>query len=501
MKSKLFYLILILLLTVTQSCYKEEIIFNSESDYFLGLPSILKMNGKECCYDYAENCLYYPIEDSIIFNFSPYIEFQEYSLVSMNGKVLKNKDINILGQIEIETEYELIFKTHNKTNKLLLIFINMPIVQIITPNRISDDPKTLAKIQVNYKEINKPVLQYYIGLEHRGGTAQSFSKKSFGFSLKKSIGIDENFSGSFFNLKTNNDWILDAMWIDKSRLRNKISFELWNKMDGNKHFGIKSELVVLFLNNENQGLYCLSENINPEFLNLNNPGAVLYKATDWANGATIFETYSNSTPMNYFWDGWEQKYPDPKLEIRWDPLKSLRHLIVNESNEIFASQIGSIIDLEIFLDYYLFLNLVMAMDNTGKNTFLVKESDTDRFSLIPWDLDGSLGIYWDGTRIGYTSILTNNLYNRLIKINPGGIEIELKNRWNYLRSNIYSNAELRRMCIDSFVKIKKSGIMKWENKKWGSDINIDLEQEYMLQWVENRVAFLDRYFESFNCKQ
>ncbi len=54
-------------------------------------------------------------------------------------------------------------------------------------------------------------------------------------------------------------------------------FELWKKNSGNKHYGIKAEFVELYINNEHQGLYCLNEKINAEFLNLNNTHAVLYK--------------------------------------------------------------------------------------------------------------------------------------------------------------------------------------------------------------------------------
>jgi hypothetical protein len=34
-----------------------------------------------------------------------------------------------------------------------------------------------------------------------------------------------------------------------------------------------------------------------------------------------------------------------------------------------------------------------------------------------------------------------------------------------------------------------------ENREWGSNIDIIYEQGYLIDWIENRVVFLDNYFE------
>jgi hypothetical protein len=136
------------------------------------------------------------------------------------------------------------------------------------------------------------------------------------------------------------------------------------------------------------------------------------------------------------------------------------------------------------------------MDNTGKNTFLEKESITDEIHIIPWDLDGSWGLFWDGTHTSYTSILSNSLFDRLIETNTDNFKGKLKQRWGLLRGNIFSNIELKRMFNDNFMFINKSEIIDIENKKWGSNIDINSEQEYLIDWIENRVIFLDNYFDN-----
>ena len=52
------------------------------------------------------------------------------------------------------------------------------------------------------------------------------------------------------------------------------------------------------------------------------------------------------------------------------------------------------------------------------------------------------------------------------------------------------------MFNDNFMFINKSEIIDIENKKWGSNIDINSEQEYLIDWIENRVIFLDNYFDN-----
>lgn len=156
-------------------------------------------------------------------------------------------------------------------------------------------------------------------------------------------------------MEKNEDWILDAMYNDKARLRNKISFEIWKAMNPSKHKAIQARLVELYINNDYQGLYSLNEQMNAEQLELSGSEAVLYKSTGWGEGATIFEHLSSNAPLFIdVWEGWEQKYPNPKDKINWQPLYDLRDMVVNKSDAEFIAQIGTQIDLELLIDYYIF---------------------------------------------------------------------------------------------------------------------------------------------------
>jgi spore coat protein H len=184
------------------------------------------------------------------------------------------------------------------------------------------------------------------------------------------------------------------------------------------------------------------------------------------------------------------------MEINWEPLNSLRRHVVNETDEVFVENISSKIELDLFVDYYLFLNLVSAADNTGKNTFLYRESGEEKFNLIPWDLDGSWGLDWDGAHVGFTTILSNHLFDRLLETNAGDFRNKVKLRWSALRSDVFSNAGLENLFTHNFNLVGASGVIQIENDSWGSAIDIEQEQDYLFEWLEGRLPFLDAYFES-----
>ena len=124
----------------------------------------------------------------------------------------------------------------------------------------------------------------------------------------------------------------------------------------------------------------------------------------------------------------------------------------------------------------------------------MKNQTNQKFILIPWDLDGSFGIYWDGSSIGYDNILSNNLYKRLFETNPNNFKNRLKSRWTQLRTLNLSDESLTLIFEENFNLITQSNIIEIENNKWNLNINTQNEQHYLLAWIQNRTNFLDEYF-------
>ena len=489
---KLYTTLALLTMFIMVSCYKEQMVFDDTPNRALELPLILELDGKRCGYDHGNTTLRFPIEQDSIADFSPFVVHQEFSKVFFEGKLLKNNSVNNLGPVKINESYKITIEANNQSQSFIITFTNLPLVQIVTANTIGKAGRTLSRIQVHYPEKNRTSESYYIGIKHRGRSSLQYDKKSFGFELKGSQNVNHDISGSFFDMQAKNDWILDAMWIDQARLRNKTAFEIWKSLNPSEHTTMRSEIVELYLNNEFVGLYGFNEDITPEHLNLQSHDAVLYKAVDWEDGATRFEIYDGNKPDQLYWDGWEQEYP--RNNLSWSALEALRKLIVLESNSKFASQIETLVDMSNIIDYYILINLCSAADNNGKNTFLFRRNSSDKLKFIPWDLEGSFGLSWDGTKTGYLSPVSNRFFDRLIELNAGGFVDKLKVRWNNLRSSVLSNADLISRLNTHFSEIGHSDAVNLENKRWNSGIEYNNEQTYLLDWLDNRLIFLDDYF-------
>ena len=471
-----------MILMLSESCYKEEVIFNSETDSLLELLLILRINEKDCALDYNTGSLRYPISEDKIPGFEALIEFQDYSVIYFEDQLLVNNKINNLGDIEINMPYKVTVITNNLVTELILTFSNLPIIQIILADKIFDDPKSLAKISVNYSD--RKTVSSYIGIEQRGGwhTLQ-LAKKSYNFIFLNSIYTDDKVPTSLFNLEKNTEWMLDGMFADDMRARNKIASQIWLGISDDSHFGSQLNYVELFINNQHQGLYCLGPKINDELIGLSNNDALLYKAIGWTGPGCFVESSSNISTID-IWDGWVQKYPPPAQRINWGPLADLRHLVVDGSDQEFHSRIDMLIDINNFIDYYLFLNLICAPDNLNKNIYLTRASLAKPLCVIPWDYDHSFF---------YSRIISNNpLYQRLLLLDPVNFRQRLKDRWFYLRNNSFSLDNLESIIRKNFDEINKSNIINIENNKWGSSIYTDCEN--IISWISARSNTLDEYY-------
>jgi len=307
-------------------------------------------------------------------------------------------------------------------------------------------------------------------------------------------------------MRNGEDWILDAMYIDPLRMRNRLSFEVWEKMWSNRdgspwkttHPGIRCEYTELFINQRYMGLYCLSERLDETLINLDEgePGTdgVMYKAIDWNGGATAFKTYNSEPAASMRWEGWEQICPDKRY--CWGPLAGLRKTVVLDEDEVFRAKIDTLIDLDCLAEYYLFINLVLAWDNIIKNYILARYPDGSPFLILPWDLEGSWGIMWDGDPSSGNGLIDNNLYKRLLELDVAGFDDMLESKWEAYRRSTFRLDSLLAPAIRYADQLKKSGAIERENRRWkGAGIDMDLELRYLSDWTALRLDYLDRVFD------
>ncbi len=385
-----------------------------------------------------------------------------------------------------------------------LYFTQLPIINVRSQYTIVDEPKVAAQFTIC--ESNGDSQTKTIGIEYRGGSSQAFPKKSFRIEFwTDNTGTDTE-SVRLLDMRKDDDWNLQAMYNEPLRLRSKVNTKLWTYIDTLYYIqdepkasnSIEQAYVELFVNNEYRGVYALSERIDRKQLKLKKftNGEIqgeLYKGKEWGE-ATLFASLPSYSNGDTFWGGFEYKYPK---QIDWENLYDFVDFVVYEDSSSFYADYENRFDKENAVNYFIFLNLLKALDNTGKNIFIAKYKQNEPYFYVPWDLDGTLGIMWDGT-IDYNhyGILKNGLYERLVlDREPFGFIDKLQNKWHALRANILTKDSIVKRFDIEYDYLLSNAVYERESIAWGDTNNFSYGHiQHLSDWLGNRLEYLDTMF-------
>ena len=337
-------------------------------------------------------------------------------------------------------------------------------------------------------------VRYHCKLRYRGATATEFEKKSFAVKLVDEAG--EALDASLFNIRKENSWILDAMAVDRIRMRNRVCFDLWNDLSKTPYAtnydnrnGIEGVFVEVFVNGDYHGLYCLSDKIDRKLLGLKKVKVaedstvtvrgLLYKGRQWMDHTDIFLlSYQEDLVDAECWNGWELQYPDnyPSIDT-WQPMMDLIDFCSQTtSTRFFRQHYTDYFYIDNLVDYFLLTVVMNVGDNAYKNTFLstVDVTSSHRYLLTPWDMDMSLGGFYDGRRDEsladihrYDSIAP---FNRLYVHDIDRFRRRIEQKWNMLRFDLFSIQHVEEL-LDSYANaFVVSGAWAREYEKWNGNM-------------------------------
>ena len=356
-------------------------------------------------------------------------------------------------------------------------------------------------------------------IKWRGGTTSSEDKHKRNYKIK----FTEDHS--FFGLRNDDSWILDAGQADVFRLRNRIATELWNDFATKPYYshkepealsGVRGKVVEVYLNDEYRGIYCFTENMDRKQMKLkkfDKDGmirGVLWKSKDYGSSMmyNIPDNYDNKESMM---DVFEAKYPD--LEdldsTDYSTLWNAIDFVVNSSNADFKNHIHEYFDIPVIIDYYLFVTLLDALDNRGKNMFWAVYDQTKDKKITPavWDLDITVGSRFaeqydkDFSSPRYDGGDVLNLITRLKNLDVDNFNNKVRSRYAELRKTVFSIANLQKRYEQYYDLLVKSGAAEREAEKWSMDsdilgevIDFDSEIQYIKNWIMYRIIYLDKKF-------
>ena len=378
----------------------------------------------------------------------------------------------------------------------------MPLITITTDGHIVNSPAVHGVINVADADGN--VITMHAGLKIRGTSSQQYDKKSYRVELWADATGTAMADTTFLGLRSDDDWNLEAMWSQPLRLRDKVANELWMEMyrlpyaasEPDALPGIRMAYADVFINDEYQGIYALTERMDRKQLNLRKYNGelrgLLYKGN--GPGAPTFEelpAYDNSQDT---WSNYEWVYPNESdTAINWSHLYSFTNFVMNASDNVFYAQFVNQFDKANAIDYYLFINAVMGMDNMGRNLFVARYKKTSSYIYLPWDLDAIWGLDTDGNPTYNTAGLQGNgLYDRLTQdCSDNGFVAAAKVRYDSLRRDILTKEHIMELVQNQYDELVESGAYERENEAW-PEFTVDESQlTYMSNWLDDRFAYLD----------
>ncbi len=404
--------------------------------------------------------------------------------------------------IQIGTPYEIRFSGNNEI--YTLYFTELPIIYITTPHEIVDSHKVWASFKLI--ENNESSILSDIGIEFRGSWTQTLPKKSLEIEFWENNTGEDTQDFSPLGLRSDDDWNLQAMFNEPLRFHSKTGNELW-KLFHTVYYqaqepqainGIGMVYSEMFLNNQYMGVYAVSEKIDKKQLKLKNHNGnirgELYKGDELGNGAAGFRwigPYDNNYDV---WDGFEYKHPEE--EIDWSNLYNLIDFVINEPDATFYNQYQNKFNIDNIVDYFIFINLLWAADNTGKNLYIAKYDTNESYFYVPWDLDGIFGTLFDGSQLYITNdVLTNGLYDRVLRdCSVNGFRDKVKTRWNEARQNLFTHTNLMNLMEQNFYYLSNNGVYNREHIAWNEYVSDTNHLNYISDWLTDRLEFLDQIF-------
>jgi spore coat protein H len=384
-----------------------------------------------------------------------------------------------------------------------LYFTQLPIIHIDTKKEIVDTPSVYATFSMS--ELSGLTTQANLGIEIRGGNSQSYPKKSYELSFWADTLGNSSRDLSLLTMRNDNKWNLQAMYNEPLRLNNKVSHELWldihqiyyKDKEPDAKNGIAMKYVELFVNNQYKGVYALSERIDRKQLKLkkynNGIKGELYKGSDWGDAVT-FRSAPTFDNKNSMWGGFE--YKEPEEEINWTNLYNFVSFVSSSKDEDFYKQYQQHFKLDNAVDYYIFLNLLRATDNYGKNLYIAKYKTGEPYYYVPWDLDGVFGYNWQGQQDNTTAdVLTNGFYDRLIQdCASSGFRSALIERWAALRSTVITEDYILAKFKKNNEYLLANNVYEREHKVWNTYQYDEQQLTYIANWLKSRLAYLDVKF-------
>ena len=278
----------------------------------------------------------------------------------------------------------------------LMAAAELPVVRITTTTTLSSKKKVPARMQAG-------TYDGAIGIKLRGNSSLSFNQKKYTIELRDENGKEKDFS--LLGLPANSDWVLLAPYNDVSMMRDPMAFQLWRDMG---HWGPRTEMVELYVDDDYRGIYILSEAIKrgEQRVNVSKLKKTDIEGRELTGGYILRidaydeddATFASKVPG--IGEGimtsqivWSCIYPKKK-NLQEEQLAYIKAFVDSVELTIQSEHFtdprwgyARFIDVPSFVDYFIHTELSLNADGYKRSAYFYKEKDKE---------DGSIGKLFAG---------------------------------------------------------------------------------------------------------
>ncbi len=429
----------------------------------------------------------------------------------------------------------LIFNSNRDFSQVTFTSSNLPIIVINTHGQtIPDDPKITADMGVidngpgQRNNLSDPFNAYNskIGIEIRGHSSQMFEKKQYGIETRDSSGND--IKVSLLGFPEESDWVLNASYIDKTFIRNVITYKLSNDLG---RYASRTRYCEVVINGNYVGLYILQEKIKRDKNRVNIKKMSATDITgDAVTGGYIVKIDRVDPGDKYWTSAYPAVYQSTKAPVTYvheypkaaDIVLAQQNYIKNYINTFetimysafyrdpFAGYY-SLIDVDSFVDYYLINEFTKNTDAYRLSAFLYKNRDSEGGKLVMgpvWDYDICFGLayYGDGFNpAGWQAykhddgIWSSPFWTTNLMIDPV-FKNKLAKRWNEVKNKTFSINSINNLIEENITlttEARTRNFLKWNilgTYVWPEYYfpqTYEEEINYLKNWISQRTAWLN----------
>lgn len=344
---------------------------------------------------------------------------------------------------------------------------NLPIIKLTTVSTpMSNDPKVEVYMQIidngpgvrNYTNQTNYAYEGTIMAEWQGFTGPNYPKKNYDFDLVDSAG--NKIDTSLLGMPSENDWILKAEYLDRSLIKNSISYEFARRMG---RYAPRTRPCEVILDGQYIGYYTLTEKVKRDVNRLD----IANLAPADTSGAALTGGYIIEMNINGDAGAWNSTYPpinsatcgypvefkmvDPKSTVVLPVQLDYIHHYVDTFENVLngpnyldpVNGYRKYIDVSSFIDFLIVNEYSVNYDSYGRSTYMYKEKITDGGKLNigpPWDYDRAIPYTNPGSTSGWVWLNTHPYWPFPFwwskMWTDEDYRKELACRWKSLRENI-----------------------------------------------------------------